>query len=198
MNWCGWHRVFEDEHLFQPRRENGKLRGVVSQCRRSWSERSFADRELPTCRCCGVQKSFKHFAGNSLELEVRACRDCHTANPGKRWCGYCARWLDSSDFYNSAVMKCRICKMAAAHGSSYEQIMEVNGAVGPLTCAVCGRTDGKICIDHDHSCCPGTYSCGACIRGILCSFCNLLEGLMQTPDRADKLAAYMRRTTRVA
>jgi hypothetical protein len=27
-------------------------------------------------------------------------------------------------------------------------------------------------IDHDHGCCPGSYTCGQCIRSLLCVNCN--------------------------
>lgn len=31
-------------------------------------------------------------------------------------------------------------------------------------------------IDHDHDCCKGVYSCGKCVRGIVCYYCNFLLG----------------------
>ena len=34
-------------------------------------------------------------------------------------------------------------------------------------------------IDHDHSCCPGSTSCGMCIRSPLCMACNILIGHME-------------------
>ncbi len=57
-------------------------------------------------------------------------------------------------------------------------------------CAICKRppeTFGirHLDIDHDHRCCPGTYSCGKCIRGLICIACNRALGLFQ--DRLDIL-----------
>jgi hypothetical protein len=55
-------------------------------------------------------------------------------------------------------------------------------------CISCGTTnwgpDGP-CVDHDHS--TGK------VRGILCHDCNMSEGLLKDPARAQALANYMRR-----
>ena len=47
-------------------------------------------------------------------------------------------------------------------------------------CAICGihkdELDRRMSVDHDHSCCPGMETCGKCIRGLLCSVCNMSMG----------------------
>lgn len=44
-------------------------------------------------------------------------------------------------------------------------------------CALCATTpeqEGKrLAVDHDHGCCVGNRTCGACLRGLLCSRCNM-------------------------
>lgn len=47
-------------------------------------------------------------------------------------------------------------------------------------CAICQtkdvQGDKNWHVDHDHACCPGVKTCGNCVRGILCGFCNRALG----------------------
>lgn len=47
-------------------------------------------------------------------------------------------------------------------------------------------------IDHDHSCCAHEGSCGLCVRGLLCSSCNLGLGCFQDdPQRLRNAIDYL-------
>ena len=35
------------------------------------------------------------------------------------------------------------------------------------------------CVDHDHACCPGTKTCGKCLRGLICFKCNMGLGFFE-------------------
>lgn len=61
-------------------------------------------------------------------------------------------------------------------------------------CEVCGSKE-KLCIDHDHSCCPGRYTCGRCIRGVLCSRHNAAEGMFESIEEIASLLAYCMKFT---
>lgn len=63
-------------------------------------------------------------------------------------------------------------------GLTIDQYEEMRRTQGDA-CAICGGTNPngyRLSVDHDHTCCPGNYSCGQCVRGLLCSGCNLAIG----------------------
>lgn len=72
---------------------------------------------------------------------------------------------------------------------AYEAMLRAQGGC----CAICRvespsdiRT-GRFHVDHDHACCPGTKSCGKCVRGLLCHACNTALGNFH--DDAGRLLA---------
>ena len=42
-------------------------------------------------------------------------------------------------------------------------------------CWICREVEATD-VDHDHACCPGKVTCGSCVRGALCSSCNVSLG----------------------
>lgn len=65
----------------------------------------------------------------------------------------------------------------------YDQLMSKHNG----KCWVCNE-ENAIHIDHDHKCCEGSYSCGKCIRGVLCSQCNTGLGLFKDSSKNLKRA----------
>ena len=62
-------------------------------------------------------------------------------------------------------------------------------------CATCStQRAGQVRwgIDHDHSCCPKRRSCGQCVRGLLCSPCNMALGhFRDDPETIDAAITYL-------
>lgn len=98
---------------------------------------------------------------------------------------------------------CKTCAVAARlravthrYGlsvSEYQALLTIQGG----RCAICCNVEkvGRVLsVDHDHSCCPGTKTCGKCIRGLLCQSCN--NGLGYLADsilRLDSAIQYLKR-----
>lgn len=81
--------------------------------------------------------------------------------------------------------------------AKYQELFEAQGGV----CFVCKHPERErksMSVDHDHACCVGRRSCGKCVRALLCSSCNSLEGkLAANLELVRQLLAYMELPARV-
>jgi hypothetical protein len=67
-------------------------------------------------------------------------------------------------------------------------------------CAMCARSlerrPGGFAVDHDHACCPGRDSCGACVRELLCRQCNVALGHVENEEWLQKAFLYIKKHKR--
>lgn len=193
QSWCDEHEEFHPVAEFVPYSDGRS--GYWPFCKSACELRKSRNRKLKSIRCpsCKEERESWFFRGGRAKSAV--CRECEDAHPGMRWCIDCAAWLDESRFTRTGVdskyrtSRCRPCRTAHSHGTTVAQLLALQGSRVP-ECAACGSRD-ELKIDHDHSCCPTTRSCGKCVRGYLCHECNTAEGLLKVPERASALAAYM-------
>jgi len=86
--------------------------------------------------------------------------------------------------------------LCRAHGDrrrAYKLTLAQLNEFEASSCEVCGSRE-NLHIDHDHSCCPGSRTCGRCVRGLLCQGCNHAAGkLRDDPVRIRALADYLER-----
>ena len=90
-------------------------------------------------------------------------------------CNHCGLSKDAEDFHRDKTRGdgldtvCKRCRRARVYGLSAE---EFDALKAIQACEICGWDQGDLQIDHDHQCCPGERTCGLCIRGALCGYCN--------------------------
>lgn len=134
----------------------------------------------------------------------------HEREDGSRQCRSCGTWVSqetwssrtSSSYRNHA--RCNRCirdqRMRSTFGitqDQYEELLEKQGG----RCAGCGAHQGdqtgrSLSVDHDHECCPGSKSCGDCVRGLLCVRCNVALGYLRDDvETLKNLTEYLERNS---
>ena len=169
--------------------------------------------EIPSikkCPHCNTEKSVDCWAKNRSRSDGLAawCKDC-TSDYHREWRArpevkerqaeiasnrYAGMTEDEKREYIRAGTERRRAQaysLRAKYGMSeadYDSLLHHQGG----GCAMCSKPpaeERRLCVDHDHSCCPGEKTCGKCVRGLLCVTCNVYLGFYENAtwvERADK------------
>lgn len=102
----------------------------------------------------------------------------------RKQCVHCLGWFPEDYFkkHHSTAdgldVRCKECETFARIQRTYKVDRDyVESSISAQNgCAICGYSADLFpvwwAVDHDHSCCPDNSSCGSCVRGILCAYCN--------------------------
>jgi len=117
------------------------------------------------CYSCGELKVTSEFCKNSSKKDSLSdeCRNCRSI--------YSKKYRLSNPFYD------RNRHLKNQYGISKDEFDKRKSEQSNV-CLICGDRK-KLVIDHDHSCCPGKFTCGKCIRGLLCESCNKGIGFLK-------------------
>ena len=150
----------------------------------------------------------------------RQCRPCRKArmqerradlprvgrgfnNKSKTHCKYGHEYTDENTKIHKGRRSCRICAIANSqkqnikrYGITVEQFQEMLEKQDNK-CQICQKVFrsevGAPHVDHDHQCCPEDKSCGKCVRGLLCTHCNVMLGSAKdNPEVLLRAVAYLR------
>lgn len=162
---------------------------------------------MKTCSKCRSEKSLDEFYPDPTRLSGLdgQCKDCRRTRRRERWA---ENHNGQRDKQNENYMANRVEKIYGYFTyrlmrdfkmtvEQYEALVEAQGGA----CAICSHPETKrsnygnvqrLAVDHDHSCCPTTPTCGECVRGLLCARCNIILGHMEkTPGLETQMIEYL-------
>lgn len=174
---------------------------VCPVCGIEWGTRSRKSHRM--CDAC-LKATGSHATRSST---TRTCRGCGTAVPREKsrtvshFCTDCRkvrsnerrkRLRQSGD---DQLKNSKILWMYGITVDDYNSRLAAQGG-GCAICSAAPEEGKRLAVDHDHRCCPGRRSCGACVRGLLCRHCNLALGQFgDDPARVAQAAQYLTRST---
>lgn len=138
---------------------------------------------LCTVATCDRKATVKGMCGLHFKRLARGADLLAPPNPRKRkprgegidGCDRCASIGYLCDSHHTVLLRYRLTR------DRYLELMSAG-------CAICGvmkdSNGAPLVIDHDHACCPGKRSCGACVRSALCTRHNIMAGFLDKPDTA--------------
>jgi hypothetical protein len=158
---------------------------------------------MKTCEKCQVEKPLDEFYRRRSNPDGRAkrCRACAVPHSQRTYAAKKRRIADDPE-YAAKVREYGKAYRRRVKSEKYNVDVAQMEADQNGRCAGCGRTPDEVAcegvsgevlhVDHDHTCCDGAFSCGECVRALLCKKCNSILGLADDDaDRLLALAAYL-------
>lgn len=139
-----------------------------------------------TCYKCSEEKDLELFAKGKKYSDGRRniCKKCHA--------GYITQYYkERPEKYAEKVRMNSYYKANwKRHKISEEQYIELVSLYDGK-CHGCQDREATN-IDHNHGCCDTRFSCGKCVRGVLCNQCNTALGLLSDdPKKVQSLLDYI-------
>ena len=160
---------------------------------------------MKTCTRCLVEKSEEDFYRHR-----RICKSCKILIESARRSSSSEEERKQRNIKQLAYQKTEAGKLAGLkakmkyrYGITLKQYLQISKSQDDA-CYLCGEKETvphhkndtvmRLAVDHDHSCCPGTRSCGLCIRSLLCYNCNRFMGRVdKSPKLQERFLDYLHR-----
>ena len=139
------------------------------------------------CMRCKVARARKRRTPQRLAKLAERARRVRAKDPQK--------YRDEANAYirekrkvNPFLTRCQKYKISL---EKLQTMLELQNSA----CGICEQslTLSSSQTDHDHSCCSGQYSCGKCVRGLLCGPCNTSLGHLEKKGFMLKALYYLGR-----
>lgn len=138
------------------------------------------------CVKCGQEKELELFCKGKNYKDGRrgTCKQCHTDYQTQYYKDRPEKYAEkviANSYYKANWKRHKISEEA------YKELIDLHDG----KCHACQDRKGTN-LDHDHGCCDKRFSCGKCIRGLLCSQCNTALGLLaDSAQKVEKLLEYI-------
>lgn len=129
---------------------------------------------MKVCGRCKIEKPYSAFSKHARLGYQSYCKECNKAHK--------TEWLVQNRDkvrWNQLWARYRMRK------EEWFARLEAQGGV----CKICYTREPEV-VDHDHKCCSGKTSCGACTRGLLCNRCNVMLGVIEYNELLERILAY--------
>jgi Recombination endonuclease VII len=141
------------------------------------------------CSGCGLVKDvilfYKEKTVSSGYQNV--CMDCRRAGRNEKWASLS---VEEKQVIQAQSWRQWIWRRFLLTPAEYDEMLQSQNGL----CAICKReSDRRLCVDHDHSCRPTEYTCGKCVRELLCHLCNFTIGAIEGVGSVDPFGAYLAR-----